>query len=449
MKKNNKIDNKVIRRQYIKLLVSNMIAFVLVYVILGLSLVAIVNRFFYSDLENELFICKNENEHTISKIQGEYRVNVDNARIKVVLFDADGQRLAYSKDLLNYIIPDYGFNSNLAPEVILTYLDNSDLCKLLDLSNDVKHEKVKLENTVYNFVSLTFEISSKTAPDVKYCKLMIMNNGEISIQNNIIKIFLIISAALIVLGMIASIILSKRTIKPIAVNMEKQTQFVSDASHELRTPLSIVQSKLENILTKTDSTVFDVSEDIAISLKEVSRLNKLTNDLLALTRADNGASVVNFGNYNILETLNDTITIFKEMANIEGKKFEFQIEDFNFSFDKEKIIQLMIILLDNALKYTKEKDLISVLIIKEGIDCIIKVSDTGIGISSEAKKRIFERFYREDKARSRATGGNGLGLAIGKSIVHLHNGKIMVNDNKPKGTIFEIVIPIKNKIIKK
>lgn len=450
MKKNKSFDNKIIKKQFIKLVIANMMAFILVYAILGAMLSGIVSRFFYADLESELIICKRENEKTISKIQGEYRVNVDNARIKVILFDKDFKRLAYSKDLLNYVIPDYGFNQVVSPEVIATYIDSAEIFKLKDFNEEqIQNEKINLEDVVYNFITLTFEVDSRFTDEVKYCKLLIMNNGEIGILNNILSIYLIVSGVLVVLGMTASIILSKRTIKPISENMYKQMEFVSDASHELRTPLSIVQSKLENILTKTEASVFDVSEDIAISLKEVSRLSKLTKDLLSLTRSDNGVATVNFDNYEIDEVLLDTILIFKEMAELENKLFEYEIEEFSFSLDREKIIQLLVILLDNALKYTTQNDTINVKVVKEGSDCLISVSDTGIGINAETKKKIFERFYREDKARSRETGGNGLGLAIGKNIVMLHNGKITVDNNKPKGTIFEVRLPLKNKIMKK
>lgn len=450
MKKNKSFDNKIIKKQFIKLVISNMLAFILVYAILGLVISGVINRFFYSDLEEELIICKLENERTIGKVQGEYRVNVDNARIKVILYDKEFNRLAYSRDLLNYIIPDYGLNQFASPETIATYVDNSDIFKINQSNlNEIISEKNKLENTIYNFISLTFEVNSNFTSEVKYCKLLIMNNGEIGIKNNIISIYMIVSSVLVILGMVASIILSKRTIKPISENMQKQVQFVSDASHELRTPLSIVQSKLENILTKTNSSVYEVSEDIAISLKEVSRLNKLTTDLLTLTRSDNGVSVYNFDTYDISEVLKDTILVFKEISLLDNKEFNYNIESIIFSFDREKIIQLLVILLDNALKYTTNGESINVIIKKEGQDCIIKVSDTGIGIDDKSKKRVFERFYREDKARSRKTGGNGLGLAIGKNIVMIHNGKITVNDFKPKGTVFEVRIPLKNKTIKK
>lgn len=449
MKKSSSVDSKLIKKQFVKLVITNMIAFTLVYAILGIAIVVIVSRYFYADLEEELKICKIENENTIAKVQGEYRVSVDNARIKIVLFDENYQRLAYSKDLLNYIIPDYGFNEVVSQEMIASYIDTTEICQFSEFQeNQVEFEKTVLDSTVYNFITLTFEVNSEYTSDVKYCKLLIMNNGEIGIRNNIIRIYLIVSSVLIILGMTASVILSKGTIKPISENIHNQVRFVSDASHELRTPLSIVQSKLENILTKTDATVLDVSEDIAISLKEVSRLNKLTNDLLDLSRSDNGVSRINFDNYDIDVVLKDTIEIFKEMSEIEGRKFISKIESLNFMFDRERIIQLLIILLDNALKYTSKNDMIEVAIFKDGSECCICVTDTGIGISDEAKKKIFERFYREDKTRSRASGGNGLGLAIGKNIVSIHNGKITVENNKPKGTVFEVRLPMKkfNKI---
>lgn len=111
----------------------------------------------------------------------------------------------------------------------------------------------------------------------------------------------------------------------------------------------------------------------------------------------------------------------------ENKKIEIEV-------DRIKISQLLIIILDNAIKYTSEKDKITIATyLKEG-KCIIEITDTGIGISNEGLKHIFDRFYREDKARSRETGGTGLGLSIAKTIIEAHGGNIKIINNEPKGT---------------
>ena len=111
------------------------------------------------------------------------------------------------------------------------------------------------------------------------------------------------------------------------------------------------------------------------------------------------------------------------------------------NIDTNRIYQLMIILLDNAIKYTEKKDSIEIKTYSKDNKCIIEVKDTGIGVSDEGLKRIFERFYREDKARSRETGGSGLGLSIASFIVNAHGGIIKASHNTPKGTIFTIKLP--------
>ena len=119
----------------------------------------------------------------------------------------------------------------------------------------------------------------------------------------------------------------------------------------------------------------------------------------------------------------------------------------NFDYNKEikidrtKINQLMVILIDNAIKYTEEGDSIEISTFLKDGKCIIEVKDTGIGVSEEGLTRIFERFYRDDKARNRETGGTGLGLSIASTIVKAHGGNIKASHNNPKGTIFTIRLP--------
>lgn len=441
MKKNNSYESINVKKQYFKLVLTNMIAYFLVFVVLGLVMILSSNTYFFKDIENSLKVCEEDNKTRISKGMNEYRFNNQNNRINVVLYNEDLERVAYSRTLLNYFIKiDDMTPDPLSNEEIGKYLDDSSISKV---AIDKIDETIFEEENGYKFMTLSFEVNSPMASEVKYCKLIIMINGEVAARDKIINVYLMISATLLLLGFLASIIVSKRAIKPIGDSLEKQLAFVSDASHELRTPLAIVQSKLENILTKKDSSVMEVSGDIAVSLKEVERLSKLTNELLTLARSDNDTTTIDFQLLNIKESLNNTIDIFKEMAELDGRYFNYDISDIYFIHDKQKLIELMVILLDNAIKYTLDGDSIDVAIYKEGNNAIIKVSDTGIGISDETMKRIFERFYREDKARSRATGGNGLGLAIAKTIVLEHNGKIIVDHNNPKGTVFTIAIPIK------
>ena len=219
-------------------------------------------------------------------------------------------------------------------------------------------------------------------------------------------------------------------------------EFVQNVSHELRTPLTIIQAKQELLLQEPNAKIIDKSEEISLTLNETKRLTKLVKDLLILSRADSNKLALQKENINIDEYIKGLISPYKEIAEMEGKNIELELGyKLDIDVDTNKIYQLMIILLDNAIKYTEENDVIKIKTYMKDNKCVIEVSDTGIGVSDEGLKRIFERFYREDAARSRETGGSGLGLSIANYIVTAHGGTIKATHNLPKGTIFTIRLP--------
>ena len=144
------------------------------------------------------------------------------------------------------------------------------------------------------------------------------------------------------------------------------------------------------------------------------------------------------------EFVSNIIKNYIELAEIEGKKITIDTSfGKEIKIDRTKIHELLVILIDNAIKYTEEGDSIEVLTYSKDNKCIIEVKDTGIGVSEEGLKRIFERFYRDDKARNRETGGTGLGLSIASTIVKSHGGTIKASHNEPKGTVFTVRLPLK------
>lgn len=286
-----------------------------------------------------------------------------------------------------------------------------------------------------------FDVQDNKEKIVQFVKIYMNIDGELDAHEEFKSSLIIGALVIVILGYISSFFIMKNSTKPLQEFVDKQLAFVSDASHELRTPLAIVQSKIENILANPDQSVYDVSEDLAVSLKELSRLNKLTTELLALARNDQNRQVYNFEKVNLNIVLSEILDPFIEIAEFENRKLSYTAEDVDVTIDKDKIRELMIILLDNAMKYTSSGDSINVSLKLISGEAVIEVSDTGIGISDVTKEKIFERFYREDKTRSRETGGNGLGLSIAKNIVEDMKGKISVDHNSPKGTKFTIVFP--------
>jgi two-component system, OmpR family, phosphate regulon sensor histidine kinase PhoR len=221
--------------------------------------------------------------------------------------------------------------------------------------------------------------------------------------------------------------------------------FVANVSHELRTPVSNIQGYSETLLQGALNDRENAKEFVEIIHSDSQRLAALINDLLDLSQIESGKLSLDIDK----NMLNDMIdSVYKKIDHkIKIKKIEFIkdiAEDANIVYcDRYAIEQVLLNLIENAVKYTSEEGIIKVCAEKEDGFIRVDISDTGIGISQEHISRIFERFYRIDKARSREQGGTGLGLAIVKHIVQAHNGKVWVESIPSKGSTFSFTLPIK------
>ncbi|MGX4594182.1 sensor histidine kinase [Leuconostoc sp. JNUCC 76] len=246
-----------------------------------------------------------------------------------------------------------------------------------------------------------------------------------------------------ILLVIVSYLIARRNMKPILKSWQQQQDFVNNAAHELRTPMAVIQGKLETMLTKPESTVREQSNAIILSLSEVRRLNSLTNNMLTLAKTGSNMTTIEKESTDIKQFLENIITPYQEMAEFEEKAVTLEVDVNQAIFiDQKRIHQLLVLLLDNALKYS---DAGATIAVKAGIEkkkFVLTIADTGRGISDEAKKHVFDRFYREDKTGNRQTGGTGLGLSIAEWVVHAHGGKITVADNQPQGTVFKVNLPL-------
>lgn len=232
---------------------------------------------------------------------------------------------------------------------------------------------------------------------------------------------------------------ASKAIKPIRLSIQKQKEFVADASHELRTPLSVLLSSIDIVKDNPDPQIINDMKEEILTMKH------LVNDLLVLARSDNEKDELLFADFDLADTTQRVV----RMSNSVAKTKNIQIKNLSRSCvpmfgDENKIRQLLNILLDNAIKYSPEDTKIEVTVSSSEHMAEIKVKDQGIGIAPAELKKIFERFYRVDKARSRSTGGFGLGLAIAKMIVERHHGEIKVSSEPGKGSTFKIFLPLKN-----
>lgn len=265
------------------------------------------------------------------------------------------------------------------------------------------------------------------------------------IQHSLQTFRIIVIACMIIFWLLSigiSYWLSAQFTKPVLKAWKRQQEFVENASHELRTPLTIIQNRLEGLFRKPNHTIIDESENIAQALNETRRLASLTADLLMIARSDANQLILDKTMTDTTKFLTELVTPFKEIAEIDEKTLDLITNDtLNVQIDQKKIYQVFVILLDNALKYTKKGDTIQVISSKGHKTWEIHVTNTGPSISKEEQARIFDRFYREDKSRSKEAGGYGLGLSIAKQIVEEHTGKITVENLSPQGVDFCITLP--------
>ncbi|WP_270647704.1 sensor histidine kinase [Paeniclostridium hominis] len=232
--------------------------------------------------------------------------------------------------------------------------------------------------------------------------------------------------------------------EPIEESWKNQELFVQDASHELRTPLTIIFSKIESIIKRPKNKVEDEMNNLVIVMKEVRRLSKLVSDLLKLTKED-AIITINKSKFDIVEMINDILKQYEDIFELQNKKLKvnYTLKDNNIYSDKEKLKQIFIIIIDNAMKYTKENDYIQVCLSEEGSNVKIEVKDSGIGIKEEEISLIFNRFYRASSHRETNKEGSGIGLSIAKLLVTNLKGEICVNSKYKKGSTFSIYIPKK------
>ena len=228
-----------------------------------------------------------------------------------------------------------------------------------------------------------------------------------------------------------------RMIDRLEENFEKQSQFVSDASHELKTPLTVIKS-YANLLRRHGLEDKEMADEAIQAIhSEANRIQKMTETFLDVASLEKEIEL----ELNVVNLVSLCQTILKQLKEVYKREIALHFEQSPILImaDELKIKQVIIILLDNAIKYSNDN--IEVFLEKNEVSAIVQVRDYGIGIPQEEIENIFERFYRVDKARSRETGGSGLGLHIAKRIMKLHKGEINIKSKEGRGTVIELLLP--------
>ena len=221
------------------------------------------------------------------------------------------------------------------------------------------------------------------------------------------------------------------------------TQFTADASHELRTPVSLIRTESELALRRSRSEA-EYKESLNHILFEAERTTALIERLLELARADSGREAIEIHPMDLRQTLESIVVHWQQVSAARNLEFFASIgERATFVMGDESLLRrLTEILLDNAFKYTPSPGWVRLSLEQKAERAWVTVQDSGVGIAAEDQDKIFERFYRVDKARSRAQGGTGLGLAIAKWIVSQHHGTMAVESRPGEGAIFRVELPL-------
>lgn len=291
---------------------------------------------------------------------------------------------------------------------------------------------------------LSRNVSSGMANNYQFCTekkdngtLMVFTDksAEIDMMNKLKRTTVIVGLISIVILSAAAYFLSGLIVRPIKVAFDKQKQFISDASHELKTPLTVISAN-------ADVLEGEIGENkwLTYIQDQADRMNVLVNDLLNLTRLENNSNFIPT-EFDLSKAIENTALPFECRAFEAGKNFVLNIQEgLRITGSEQHVKQMAAIFIDNALKYSKENGTVRVTLKNDGGKIRFSVYNTGTGLKEEEKEKIFERFYRSDASRNRATGGYGLGLAIAKSIIDKHKFKLFVDNAEGKSVCFIVTM---------
>jgi two-component system phosphate regulon sensor histidine kinase PhoR len=225
-----------------------------------------------------------------------------------------------------------------------------------------------------------------------------------------------------------------------------RVDFVANVTHEIKTPLTAIIGYLETIQTGATSSSEDVKKFIAISLKQAGRLNRLVEDLLVISKIELGEIKFHFEEVSIRDAFEVAIPLVEAKAGLKKINIQNSVQE-NLSCiwaDRDRLTQIMVNILDNAVKFTQESGSVFIEASQKDKYTVLTITDTGIGVPKEEVQRLGERFYRVDRSRSRDLGGTGLGLSIVKHLMIAHGGKIEIESQLGRGTKVLLYFPLKN-----
>ncbi len=237
-----------------------------------------------------------------------------------------------------------------------------------------------------------------------------------------------------------SYILARETLKPIEAAHEQQKRFTADVSHELRTPLTSLKMESEVALMDDSLSKQQLRKVITSNIEEAGKLDTLINSLLRLTRLEAGELQQQFNDQDLKTMINEAIDLVTPQAKSRNIKLDLGKRSLNVKGDHDSLVQMLVIFLDNAIKYSPKNSTVNIQITKSGDSAKLIIEDHGNGIAANDLEHIFDRFYRADAARS-GSNGFGLGLSIAKLIADIHRANITISSQPKHGTKVTVDFP--------
>ena len=305
---------------------------------------------------------------------------------------------------------------------------------------------VTMEIEVTSYLAATHTMSEPFNEKAVYVRVYVNMQASDTMKNSILLICSLMIAFAYIAQSVLGIFAVKTQTKPLMKALERNSMLISDISHEFNTPLAIINTNISKVLANPDKKVEDVSDSLVNAVNETQRLKRMIKEMLILSSMDANRAILNVEYIDVSSLTREVVEPFAMMCEMDGKDFEDGItDDIYMDMDRDKYRQLLIALLDNALKYTVPGETVGVYLIKTENKVQLSVKDTGKGVEESEMKKIFDRFYRSDESRNGKTGGSGLGLAIVKEIVNSLGGRIYVRNNTPHGFVVETEFAIKSK----
>ena len=330
--------------------------------------------------------------------------------------DGDGNILA--------LITDFPYN-----------VDDDDVMDFVDLAKDVA--ELKKNAGIYNDFYYT-----RASRSYGFLTVYIDYRREIAESKAFYKIVLQVIVISLFFSVLSIALLSIFVLRPIHKAFEAQKRFISDAGHELKTPIAAIGANLDVLKHDLPNNRW-----VSYIIEENDRMSNLVKDLMYLAHSDSGRENHIMETVNISDVVAFAVLPLESLIYEKGKSLVLEGQsDIEVVCDEKKIKQLLVILVDNAVKNSEKGDVVTVKTYKEDSNVILKVHNTGWGIEKENLDKIFERFYRVDSSRNRDTGGYGLGLSIASAIVKEHRGKISVESEFGKWAEFTVTLPIGKRI---